>query len=146
MLLGTIKNGNHRKMVMLNKFSLCICTHHENRGNGALLLMEILNAHTWLEIHFGNTMARETATCMNKTIYKWNKLFDKTFNHVNVNSVFLATLYLLHMHTGALNKIHVDWRFIISVSKTQSYKILSNVLTTKRGKCFRDHGAVLSYA
>lgn len=55
--------------VMLHKFSLCVCTHHGNSGNGALSLMEILNAHTtWVEIHFGNTMAREPATCMNRTI------------------------------------------------------------------------------
>jgi hypothetical protein len=37
-----------------------------------------------------------------------NKLFDKTFNHVNVISIFLATFYLLYTHTGALNKIYVD--------------------------------------
>jgi len=62
-----------------------------------------------------------------------------------VISIFLATFYLLYMQTGALNKIYVDCRIIISVSKTQYYKILSNVITTKREICFMDHGTVLCY-
>jgi len=52
---------------------------------------------------------------------------------------------LPYTETAAFNKIYVDCRIIISVSTTQYYKILSNVITTKRETCFMDDGTVLYY-